>query len=699
MAETIGLAILGSSVGGTVLFGTTTAATVVGSLVLTGALIGASYATQSLMAQKPKRERQQATLNEAMGPRRFVYGKAMVGGTRAFWDARNGMMFQCLMLAGHEIDGIAEYWIGDAKVDTDGGEAGGNVSTLPYTGAIFFERYLGTAGQSAALLLTTNFPEVWTANHRLRGIAHVCVVFKGVPEKHQNKVYPQGAYTQLRFVVRGKKIYDPSFGTMDPENPATWAWGDNSADVILDYLRSADGYRRQLSQIDLPSFAAFHARCAENVPRKDGSPVGRYRTWGTISFDEEPQAALARLCASCDATLYQGPGGQIGIRDGAWTGPLINISTEHITGAALTQGNDKLDTYNRLKLSYTDPDNYYQPTELTARDDFSSQAAIGVIEETRDLVMVPEFTQAARLGKIMMARENPVWKGSIATDLMPLDVLGEKAVDITFDPLGEPDDPLMNAPCAISGFTLRGDLSGCDLSFAAVPASAWGWNAAAEEPARPITPQAIGSVNVVSAPTGLATAIDRPSLSGEIPGVRIGLGWDAPLRPDLVAEAQYAAAGSGAWQPMSIAADGVSAFTPLLSDGGSYDLRVRWAAGSGGTVSDWSTAGPVNAVADEVITGPPTGFVANGGAGSVMLAWTAPGQSNLRAVRLYRAVSGAGFGSASVIATVNLSPNQSFDMTDSGLAAGPYDYWTRALNMSGLGDASSTAGPVTATVS
>lgn len=696
MAEAIGIAIIGSA--GPTILGTS-AATIVGSVVLTGALVGLSYATQSLTAQKPKRERQQATLNEAMGPRRFIYGKAMVGGTRAFWDARNGMMFQCIMLAGHEIDGIAEYWIGDAKVETDGGEAGGNVGTAPYTGAIFFERYLGTPDQIAALLLTTNFPDAWTANHRLRGIAHVCVVFKGVPEKHRNKVYPQGAYTQLRFGVRGKKIYDPTNGAMAADNPGTWAWGDNSADVILDYLRSTDGYRRQLAQIDMPSFTDFHARCAENVPRKDGTPVGRYRTWGTISFDEEPQAALARLCASCDAALYQGPSGKIGIRDGAWSGPLINIGTQHITGAALTQGNDKLDSYNRLKLSYTDPDNYYQPTELAARDDLSSQAAIGVIEETRDLVMVPEWTQAARLGKIMMARENPIWKGTIATDLMPLDVLGEKAVDITFDPLGEPDDPLMNAPCAISGFTLRGDLSGCDLGFASVPASAWDWDAEAEEPPRPALPVGIDAVNTVPAPTGLVAVVDRQNLIGETSGARISLTWDAPSRPDLFAQAEYATASSGAWQPMSVGADEVSALTPLLSDGGSYDLRVRWAAGLGSAVSDWATAGPITAVADPVITGAPSGFVVNGGTGSVMLAWTSPGDANLRAVRVYRAASGSPIGSATVVATINLSPNQSFDMTDSGLAAGNYDFWARALNGSGLGDASSTAGPMTATVS
>lgn len=702
MAEVIGTAIVtavaSSAAASATVVGTLTVGQLVGSIVVTGALVGASYATQSLSAQKQRREAQQATLNEAMGPRRFIYGQARVGGTRAFWDARNGEMYQCLLLCSHEIDSIQEYWVGDVKVETDGGTAGGNVITFPMINKIFFERYLGTADQPASLILTTRFPDVWSANHRLRGIAHVDVVFGGTRKEETQKVFPQGAYTQLRFVVRGKKIFDPSLGSMDPENPATWAWGDNSGDVILDYLRSPDGYRRPLSQIDMPSFEAFHAHCAENVPRADGSPVARYRTWGTVGFDEEPQAVLNRLCATCDATLYQGPTGQIGIRHGGWSGPLINIPTQHITGAALTQGNGRLNSYNRLKISYTEPDNYWGATELTARDDLASQAEIGVIEEVRDLVMVPEWTQAARLAKIMMAEDNPVWKGSIATDLMPLDALDASAVDITFQPVpGE--SPLMNAPCKIAGFTLRGDVSGCDISFRAVPASAREWNAAAEQPPKPVTPSTITHVDVVPDPAGVSASVERPSISGDVQGVAIRLSWAAPSRPDVQPEAQFAPTGSSGWAPMANAADELSALSPLLTDGGAYDWRVRFVAGYGGAVSNWVTGGPVSAVSDPDPPAAPLGFIANGSSGQASLSWTAPNSPNYGSAKIYRATAGAGFGSATLIATIYGGPNLASSLVDSGLSAGDYDYWVRACNRTGFGDATSTAGPSTATVS
>lgn len=616
MPVAVGAAVL-TTVGATTLAASTTAAYVVGTVIITGALVGASYALQTMTAQKPKRERQQATLNESMGPRRFIYGQQLVGGTRAFWDARYGEMHQCIMLCSHEVDSITEYWVGDRRVNTDLGDAGGNVIDYPMINKVFFEPYLGTSGQAAPTILRARFPEVWSTDHRLRGIAHVCVVFGGVKKDDQSKVFPQGAYTQLRFTVKGKKIYDPSIGGMDPEDPGDWAWGDNSADVILDYLRSADGYRRSLAQIDMDSFEDFHAHCAENVPRADSSPVGRYRTWGTISFDEEPQAALARLCSTCDGLLYQGPTGLIGIRHGGWTGPLINIPTRHITGAALTQGNDKLETYNRLKVSYTDPENYYQPTELVAVDNTDSQAAIGVIEEVRDLSMVPEWTQAARLAKIMMFEDNPAWKGTISTDLMPLDALGESAVDITYDPVPDGEEPLMNAPCKIGGFMLRGDLSGCDLTFRSVPASAREWNAATEEPPRPARPVTITADYTVEPPASLTTGYATRNLSeysfdvddtvydpieeenstttttvsGAVTGYVLTASWPAPPRDDLSFELEYES--GGIWKSIAVSDGETAAESAPVARLTTYSMRIRHVSGAGNT-SAWTDGADVS---------------------------------------------------------------------------------------------------------
>ena len=57
------------------------------------------------------------------------------------------------------------------------------------------------------------------------------------------------------------------------------------------------------------------------------------------------------------------------------------------------------------------------------------------------------------------------------------------------------------------------------------------------------------------------------------------------------------------------------------------------------------------------------------------------------------------FGSATLIATLNGGANFSFAHPDGGRTVGTtYYYWVRALNGSGIGDASSTAGPSSITV-
>lgn len=693
MAAAIGAAIL-TSVGATTLAASATATAIVGGVVLTGVAVGAQY----LMAagqKAPKAEAIQATLNQSMAARRRLYGKGLLGGIRNFWEARNGDMTQSILICADRIDGIEGYWIGDKRVTTTLGEAGGYVTDYPMTNKVFFEPHLGYASQAASPVLLSRYPDVWTSAHQLNGIAYVVVVFLAVGEKERNTVYPQGANTVVRFLVRGARVHN-LLGPHHPDNVGLWSWSDNAANCILDYLRHQDGMRRPLGQIDLPSFQDFAALCAETVFRKDGSSEQRYRIWGAYEFTEEPVSVLARMCAACDATLYQGPSGKIGIRGGRWVSPLVNIPTDIITKAALTQGNDKLDAYNRLKVSYTEPEAFFQPTEMQARDDLASQAKIGVIDQTLDLQMVPSFSQAARIGKIRMTKDNPLWKGTLGTHLPALDALGEPTVAINYDPLPDGVEPFMATSADLTGFSLRGDASGCDLTFSSVTAEAYAWNPATDEPPRPVVPAPIAQEQTVDNPTGVSAAVERPNVSGDVSGVQIRLSWSAPPRPDVLPEAQYALSGSGNWQPMSVANDGLSALTPLLSDGSSYDLRVRFVIGAVG--SDWAVAGPVEAVSDPNVTLPPSGFVANGGAGQVMLAWTAPDSFNVRSCRVYRAPAGNPFSAAAVVATINLSPNQSYDMVDGGLAAGSYSYWVRALNRGGLGDASSTAGPVTAFV-
>lgn len=86
MAEAVGVAILSA----VAIEASATVATVVRSIVIVGASIGAQYAMSAMTQKAPKREAMQAVLNQSMAARRRVYGRTLAGGVRAFWEAHDG---------------------------------------------------------------------------------------------------------------------------------------------------------------------------------------------------------------------------------------------------------------------------------------------------------------------------------------------------------------------------------------------------------------------------------------------------------------------------------------------------------------------------------------------------------------------------------------------------------------------------------
>ena len=120
-----------------------------------------------------------------------------------------------------------------------------------------FNCHMGEADQVADPMLVGCVPE-WTSAHRLKGIAYIACnfdydsgggMFTGLPE--------------ITCDVQGKKIYDPRLdstvtngsGSQRIDNPSTYAFTNNSALVLLDYLTNSE-YGKQLpaSAIDMQSF-------------------------------------------------------------------------------------------------------------------------------------------------------------------------------------------------------------------------------------------------------------------------------------------------------------------------------------------------------------------------------------------------------------------------------------------------------------
>jgi hypothetical protein len=532
------------------------------SITLGIGLLGVQSVIGGMMQPSLKTPQAQAVINQATGPRIRGYGRALLGGTRAFWDSKNGFLYQVVMMHSGEIDMIEQFRVGDIRATVDSNGHVTNPSLVTGNTNVRIFGHLGSPNQSANSFMMDNWAGVWTNNHRLRGIAYFVTRFRSPSAEDFQKVYPDGPHTPVRALCRLSRVWDPRNDNS--------VWSDNSALCILDYLTHPDGYRLTIDDVDLNSFALFANLCDENVPLAAGGTEKRYRLWGVYQLTEEPHAVLRKMLNTCDGELYQTAEGKVAIRGGKWEAPTLTLSPEGNLGHSMDQGNNRFAAFNELKIMYTSPQHDYQSMEATAWRDLADQAERGPIVSDLDLDFVPSPTQARRLAKIHQAKANPRWKGKIQHNIYGLNALGERTVRVILPEL-EIDDAFY-----VAGIRPSPDLASVEIDVMSISQAAYDWTTAEEGTNPPI-------------PADTAPDLEFPIpqnlvLSNPDSGVVFAT-VDAPGREGLTLEVQIRAGAGGNWITMDTESQTTARETGLAD--GDYQARARW-LGPQNVVSEWS---------------------------------------------------------------------------------------------------------------
>lgn len=554
-----------------------------------GSLIagGAAAVASRVLSPKPRLSspngNYQAVINQAAAPRVRGYGRAKLGGPRAFFDSKKGKLYQIVLLHTGEVAGFHRIWVGDVAVTRDSEGLVENEEFLA-GGGNHMVRVLtrtGTDDQTPYNVMLGAWPEVWSADHKINGIATMCAVFESPKLEYFQKVFPDGHNTQVRAELDLTKVYDPRTMTI--------AWSDNAALCIADYLVSDDGMPNiGFDDIDWDSFGAFADVCDQPTGKKGGGTEPRYRLWGVYSLQDEPKGVLERMAQTCDAELYLTPEGKIGVRGGVWTEPTVTIEDSIVTGyEGFEQGSGRFVAFNELKIIYTDPEQDYQPTEAEPWIDHEDQADRGQIVSPFDVDMVPSASQARRLAKIHSAKENPRWRGTVQTDLRGLAAVGERIVRIVLPELG------IDGSFFIKGWSLASDMSGLTFDVISLSEDAYLWDAEAEE----------GQTSPPPADTSPDTTLPIPEFDDYVVELRdFTAGTSAPViiaaflpepdRDDLTLQAQIRLSPDGPWEGMSI--DDLTAISGPVVEDEDYDIRARWQTPSN-AASEWSDPETVTA--------------------------------------------------------------------------------------------------------
>lgn len=427
----------------------TTGSTVLGvtSAEIVGTIVINAVAFAATSQSGPNLQSQKVNTRNPVASRRKGYGICKIGGVVVFLRRStvtdDGILYVVVVLNSGKIDSILKHFVSDqiTRIDETGirpGPVGAAVYPAVWLDGqrVTIHYYLGEASQTADSLLLAAFPGQWTDAHRLDGLTYAVIKANGTPLEDFAEVYKAGI-PSYRAVAKMSWVWDPRVSGQDPDDPETWAWSDNAALIIMDYLWSPDGMRLPRSMIDLgiDRWIAVANCCDDLVPLLNGGTEKRYRLSGEYDFTEPPKNVLARMLLPIDGRLHLRADGAIILDIGEFCEPAITITDEDILSYDMRRGPSKIDLKNEIRATYAAPGFDYEQQEADPWRNESSIDVDGLQSASLNLDWCPSQSQARRRMKVEAIRQNPEWQGSIVTNAKGALLLGQRYVRLQISDL------------------------------------------------------------------------------------------------------------------------------------------------------------------------------------------------------------------------------------------------------------------------
>ncbi|MBW7057317.1 phage tail protein [Paracoccus bogoriensis] len=683
----------------------TTGFIIVSSLIQIGLSIGVS----ALLARaqgKPKQEAIRAELARptSLPPYRFVYGETWAPGTPVAWTVVGRVLYICYLLNSRPSAGPFTVYFdkravtktGDEFNFTGGGAAVSGPSSIAGSKAAgTYARYwIGRGDQTtcpAQIVAETN--GYFLATDAWRGRTVLWARLDCGEDEQRQQRWPVTP-PELNVAGRWSILRDPRDGQ--------YRWSANQALVVLDALRNnplrpyADDYLR----LDTFRWAADVAD--QQVGRRDGGTIPRYRADGVLVFSDgsELEDQIQPLLDAGASELTR-IGGRLGIVPAVARSPVRTI-TDFSDGqpAEFVRWQPSDEVYTEAVARYVAPDRAYESAETPAYVIPGAQAEDGGAPKRLivDLPFVQDHRQAQRISKIMAMRSR--MQRSIAAELMPED-FDLVAGSIASVQLGVPYGAWAGTYKVVGARPAAG-IADQDSITIRIPAqlrqesaAIYAWSPSTEEKivgeagALP-TIAAVQPPAAVTLTTGTAAA----SVSGDtvIPGVVVAWpGSTSASAASYLWEWQFRPAG-GTWSTWRSggtldlsAADGVGVFSAVIQwprIGDEYRARVR-TVGTWGQ-SAWRQSGIITAAGPEAaVAVPPAPVAARISASRIDITATQADDSRARSLLIYGNSVDSPL-TATLLFQPSVGASATITRSETGLTAGTTRfYWTRARDQWG----------------
>ena len=385
--------------------------------------------------------------NDASIP--VVYGTRMIGGVRIFVETSgtdNQYLYVAIVLCEGEINDITEIRIDDKVVSWASDLADNTAVEVNSSDSNFYkdsaslirvEPHYGADGQAASSLLSTL--SSWGSNHKLSGIAYLALRFKWNQDAFQG-------IPKIQAVVQGRKVvsYNSSLVAQTAAHKTNPAW------CLLDYLTN-ERYGKGLStsDIDLQSFYDASVVCETQVtPYSGGSDINIFDTNTALDTTKKVIENVRELLKGCRGYLPFTSGKYKLIIETTGSAS-ITLDEDNIIGGYSLASPNKNNKYNRVIVSFVNPDRNYQVDErafppiddsgLPSADQHATmKTADGgfLLEGKFDFRTLTSPYQAEEMAEIILRRSRSALGLSLNVSFEAYDLAIGDIVNITHSSLG-----------------------------------------------------------------------------------------------------------------------------------------------------------------------------------------------------------------------------------------------------------------------
>ena len=646
-----------------------------------------------------------------IAPRQIVYGTCRIGGTTVHIETTGVDTFKLHMvvaLAGHEIEELTTLRLNDINCTTTTSTISGstvhtvtnadfrnteNENKYDSNGALV--RYSFEDGSQTAVngFMNAQLDTMGTSDKFL-GIAYVYIQMVFDAEKFG------GGQPAISFLVKGKNVFDPRTGAVASSDLQR----SNPALIIRDYLKDTQyGIKCLSSEINdttnAGGFASAANTCDQNVTLADGSTTERrYTANGFTNFSASGEGVIESLLSSMAGKMSY-VNGQFNIFAGASQSPSLTITDDELLEPiAVSTNSTSGDLFNSIKPVYADASLNYIATDAEVyRDSGFLNADTPSGESTANYVKQMEVqlpftstdTMAQRIGRIALKSQRQSTSLSVLVSLQFMRLQPNDWVYVTNERLSYAQK-IFQVISTNMEVVMSGDIPVVATRLDLVEIEAAVFNFATNDYT---TGQSEGSnvstgTYAVTAPTNLALT-QQSNIDGTTSKVDIKVAWTNNASDKVtLTEIEY---------KLSTDSDFTSDFTvgkrvavgliPNVVVGKTYNVRIRHIDVNGVTSPYTSNVNISIAVAGTAPSAP-TNLSASSGKQSILISWTNPNSSDLRAVKIYRRTANTNpTDDTHLVDTLTGEPNAvttTIFGDQDGLTAGTtYYFWVRAINHSG----------------